>query len=112
MPKTIEQRVTDIEGIYNDLPHILDIRFEAVDRRFNRIEQDIVDLKVQVDRLEVKVEAIPRAVAEMIDEVKDEIRSDMKDLKDEINGQTGSRLGKIENQMEMLLEIMRNSSKT
>ncbi|MEO1609424.1 MAG: hypothetical protein AAFR90_08755 [Pseudomonadota bacterium] len=63
MAKTLEERVTDLEEVYEDIPHLVNIRFDRVDR-------DIAVLKMDVASLKDRMDALPRAIAELLDEKK------------------------------------------
>jgi hypothetical protein len=78
----MEKRVSDLEEIIDDIPRLLNIRFsyvraqlDALDARIgtveakvDRLDTRITGVETKVDALRAEVQALPRAVAEMLDE--------------------------------------------
>ena len=87
MPKTIEERVTDLEKFYEDIPRLVNIRVNRVDRdlaalnqrvsgldqRVSGLDQRVSGLDQRISQLEDKVDALPRVLAEML---KDKFHTD------------------------------------
>jgi len=68
MPKTLEQRVDDLEGFYEDIPRLVNVRFNRVDREIADLKADMSTLKDEVAGLRSEVRELPRIIAEMLRE--------------------------------------------
>jgi hypothetical protein len=73
--KTIEQRVTDLEEGFASLqqewlniPDLIEARLRLTDSRVARLSSDMVGVKRSLAELTGKVDALPRALAEMLAE--------------------------------------------
>ena len=68
MPKTIEDRMTELEGLVYDMPDILNLRFSNVDRKLAEHGEVMARMNVRLGRIERTIETLPRVVAEMLQE--------------------------------------------
>ncbi len=68
MKKTVEQRVEDLENFYRDIPELVNTRFNRVNRELADLKVDVSELKDRVTSLEVKFDAFPSMIAEIIRE--------------------------------------------
>jgi hypothetical protein len=73
--KTLEQRVTDLEADvaslkdeWANIPELIEARLRLTDSRVARLSSDMVGVKRSLAELTGKVDALPRALAEMLAE--------------------------------------------
>ena len=72
--KTIEKRMSDLEEQVDDIPRLLNMRFEyvraqldMVDARVSTVEANIGRVETRLSSVEGKIDALPRVLAGMLD---------------------------------------------
>lgn len=63
-----EEEIDQLKAEWQGIPDLIEVRLRLTDSRVARLQTEVTNLSRRVGGLEAKVEALPRALAEMLDE--------------------------------------------
>jgi cell division protein FtsB len=63
-----EEEIDQLKSEWQGIPDLIEARLRLTDSRVARVQSELTGLTRRVGSLEAKVEALPRALAEMLDE--------------------------------------------